>query len=326
MKILFKNNKLISKEYTKEIDATQGNVFNYVLLNAQKKGNSTTMSCSIPRNELYNLIRDKNLKTINNLKVFLDKFSEIKIDLVSKDSIMSTRLIHTVKYDETIDSFECRFEEELYKAATEYDSGYTPLNLENTSKSRNIYTLRLYEEFRRWSNIKSKIEMTIIELKKLMFIDGAYSEYKDFKRKIILPALETMNKEMNMKVEFKEIKTCRKVTSIEFYITDYEPRKYNFEKSKIIEPKRASVDAEVVITNDDIDSLDYMNLIDLNVNESIHTIFLQDFSDYKNYMVVIETASNKTLAALGSKTINKRNYKYFKTTLKNLLPSEEITL
>ena len=69
-----------------------------------------------------------------------------------------------------------------------------------------------------------------------------------------------------------------------------------------------------------------MTLLDLNINESIHTQFLKDFYNYKQYIKSVQTASEKTLGSLGGKTINKRNYKYFKTSLENLIPSVNINL
>lgn len=125
-----------------------------------------------------------------------------------------------------------------------------------------------------------------------------------------------------MEVTYKEIKSIRKVQSIEFTFIDHEPRKYNFEGNTLIEPKEISLSDEVVIDVDNIDSIDYMELINCKLNESIHSKFLEDYHDYKNYIAAVEIASERTLSTIGGKTINKRNYKYFKTTLENLIPSQ----
>lgn len=77
---------------------------------------------------------------------------------------------------------------------------------------------------------------------------------------------------------------------------------------------------------DEIDSIDYMNLIDMNIKESVHKRFLQDFSDYTNYIKAVETASMRTLDAVGGKSINKMQSTwqstqfYFYTKL-NTLPN-----
>ncbi|MGL5567786.1 MAG: replication initiation protein [Cetobacterium sp.] len=329
--VLFKPNGLILATANNTITSSEYKLYDTLLQRCQITKDSHWRKAEIGRVEIQSLIKDKSKNSIDGIKKVLENFMNVKIRFKLGSKHVGATLLAEYIYDENTDLFTCSMSENVFTALMTYNEiGYSPIDLKMVRQARGFYTQKIYGILRMWSRQNEKITKvySVAQIKEVcdIFEGAAYDVYGNFKKKILIPAIKEINEKLNMKVEFKEIKTKRKVTSIEFHITDYEPRKYNFEKSKIIEPKRASVDDEVVITNDDIDSLDYMNLIDLNINESIHTVFLQDFSDYKNYMVVVGTASDKTLAALGSKTINKRNYKYFKTTLKNLLPSYEIIL
>lgn len=316
MQILFKNNKLISKSYNKELTLSHFKVFNYIMLNTQKKSDNTTMSCFISRNELYDLINDKNNRTIKNSLDFLSNFSNYKIYITDKSTITATSLIHTAKYDSDTDKFEVRLEKELYDMIINYKiDGYTPLDLTRTNKSKSLYSTLLYEEFRKWSNTKKTLLYSLDDLKNILLCNGSYDVYYEFKRRVLLPAIKEIEKNHNMKIEIlNEIKRFRKVHEIEFSVIDEDKRQYIFDNKNIVEGSILAIDEK-----SEIDNIDYVNLIDMNLNQSIHKKFLQDFSDYTNYIKAVETASIRTLDAVGGKSINKRNYNYFRSCLMNLI-------
>lgn len=78
---------------------------------------------------------------------------------------------------------------------------------------------RIYEFLKQYQNIGFRT-FKIEDLKALLGIEiGEYKLYGDFKRKILLKAQQEINCESELLIEFEEIKTGRKVTSIKFYIT-----------------------------------------------------------------------------------------------------------
>lgn len=110
-------------------------------------------------------------------------------------------------------------------------TGYTPLNLK--SNSRNFYAIKIYEYLRKWSGTKNSLTIGLEELKIILMLEGMYSSYKNFRRKILDPSMQEIKKNFNMEVSFEPIKIGNKTTSIEFHFKDNEARRYNFNETEV---------------------------------------------------------------------------------------------
>jgi plasmid replication initiation protein len=62
----------------------------------------------------------------------------------------------------------------------------------------------------------------IEEIKQYLGVDGKYTEYKGFRRRIIEPAINEINEYTDINVEWQPIKQGRAYTAIEFTITTKE--------------------------------------------------------------------------------------------------------
>ncbi|MBU3134534.1 replication initiation protein [Clostridium gasigenes] len=329
--ILFKPNGLILATSNNTITSSEYKLYDTLLQRCQITKDSNWRKAEITRDEIQGLIKDKSKNNLNDLKKVLENFMNVKIRFKLGTKHVGATLLAEYVYDENTDVFSCSMSENVFTALMTYNEiGYSPIDLKMVRQARGFYTQKIYGLLRLWSRHNETINKTYtVEVIKDIcdIFDGtAYDMYGNFKKKVLVPALKEINEKLNMKVEYKEIKKIRRVQEIEFIFTDYEPRKYDFEKDKLIEPKEVIGLDEVAITKDDIDSIDYMYLLDFKLNESIHTQFIKDFYNFKEHSISVQTASEKTLSALGGKTINKRNYKYFKTTLENLIPSIDINL
>ena len=96
---------------------------------------------------------------------------------------------------------------------------------------RSKYSPRIYEilkcnEFKK----QGYIEIEVDELRKLLKTENIYPRYNDFKRKVIEQSKKELDNLTDIKFDFEEIKTGRKITSIRFYIKS--------NKSKLIENKK----------------------------------------------------------------------------------------
>lgn len=331
--ILFKPNGLILATANNTVTASEYKIYDTLLQRCQITKDSNWRKAEISRQELRKIIKSNDNSTLDELKSTLDKLKKIDIRFKLGKKDVSATLIAEHVYDHETDMFTCSMSENVFTALMTYNEiGYSPIDLKLVRQARGFYTQKIYGLLRMWSRyntlVTKKYTIELIKDTCDIFDGTSYNMYADFKRRVLVPAIKEINEKLNMKVEYKEIKKMRKVQEIEFTYTDYEPRKYEFEKDELIEPGKITVSEEIAITkdNDDLDSIDYMILLDLNINESIHTQFLKDFYNYKEYIKSVQTASEKTLGSLGGKTINKRNYKYFKTALENLIPSVDINL
>lgn len=291
------------------------NIFNHIITVAQKSQNSKKdlIHASISSKEILNLINDKNITTIEKVqKYFIDNYLSNILTWKYNDKIYSTGLIQQINYNFSTGNYEFLLSKDLVNFIINYKelkTGYTPINLGLTS--RNFYTQKLYEYLRMWSGTKKSIEIDLINLRMILVVGNKYPEYKKFKQKILIPVIEDLKKNYNMIVDFEEKRLLRKVEKIIFNVKDLEPRKYNFENVEIENNKTKN------IIDCNISSELYVELIDLKINESIHHIFIKELNDCLDYKDILISSINKTLEKTGTKTINKRNYKYFKTVIRN---------
>ena len=322
--ILFKPNGLIMATAEQSLTSSQYKLYDTLLQRGQVSKDYSYRNAVITREEIKGVIKSNDKATLEDIKSTFESFMNVNIRFKLGTKHVGATLLSAYVYDEVNDSFTCSIHEYVFEALMEYSQlGYSPIDLKLVRQARGYYTQKIYGLLRMWSRYRECITKSynITQIKDVCDVkEGtSYDVYGNFKKKIINPAVKEINEKLNMEVTYKEIKCGRKVQSIEFTFIDHEPRKYKFDDKKIIEPNEIIEEIKVEEKNDTIDSIDYMNMIDCNINESIHNKFISDFEDYKSYFVAVKTAAEKTLGAIGGKTINKRNYKYFKTCLENLI-------
>lgn len=321
--ILFKPNSIITaKSNCSDISSTEYKIYDTVLQKCQFYQGHGFRKAHLTKDEFKNIIKNKNDLTIKSIYDILEKFRTITLHFKMGSSYITSSAISEYSYNEEDDTFSIFVSDNVFNLLMNYATyGYSPIDLKLVRKAKSYYTQKIYGMFRMWSKVNSTVVHTykLTEIKDIcdIFEGTCYDEYKVFKRDILNKSIKEIREKLNMDVQIiKENRVNRKVSSIEFSITDHEPKKYNFDKDVI---KENIIEVDNPSDNTEIDSIDYMNLINLNIKESVHKKFLEDFSDYTNYMEAVETASMRTLNAVGGKSINMKNYNYFRASLRNLI-------
>ena len=331
--ILFKPNALITATNEKTLSFTNNEYkfFDMLLQRCQYNNYHGFRKAKFTIEDTSLIFKHAENTSVKGIVEILEKFKAIALKFKLNGLYVSSYAISQYTYSEEIGEFTCGMTDEVFKLLTGYNEyGYAPINLESTRKFKSFYSQRLYQLFRSWSKPNKKVlkEFKLSELKDLCDVKegSSYNAYKIFKRDVLKKALKEINNNFPMEVEIsKEIKVGRKIARIEFSILDHETKNYKFDKGEIVEFVDAQIikDYKTSSENDDnISSEDYVQLIDLGIRESIHQKFINDFADYKEYLKLVEKAVEKTLDSIGGKTINTRNYKYFKAVLNNLMPTD----
>lgn len=95
---------------------------------------------------------------------------------------------------------------------------FTQYRLENILRLNSPYAIRMYELLKQYEGIRVR-RFDVDELKVLLAIEpGKYKQYGHFKSKILIHSQEQIEKHTDLRFEFKEIKTGRKITRLEFHI------------------------------------------------------------------------------------------------------------
>ena len=83
---------------------------------------------------------------------------------------------------------------------------------------KNKFSVSLYELFFSYS-FKGKFDISLDELRSYLGItDNEYTKVKIFKRNIIKKSIEEINDKTNLRVEYKDLKTGRRITGFKFLI------------------------------------------------------------------------------------------------------------
>lgn len=234
-RILFKDNVLIKTKY--ELSLVENRLYNLILYKFQKHGNN--YKCTISKNEIKEVIKRKDLNTIKGIHSVLDGLSikRISIEEVKENNKNSLwhnyKLIDGFTYDDEFDTFEivanARIYDLLKKKFT--NGGYAPTNLNMFLNLNNYYGQRFYDLLRMWSGTKNVINYTIDEMKDYLMLTEQYSDYYNFKRRVINPAIKELNNIGCFEVKIKECKVGKSVKSIDFIVKDLDCRNMKNNKS-----------------------------------------------------------------------------------------------
>ncbi|AOR25042.1 replication initiation protein [Clostridium taeniosporum] len=343
--ILLKSNALVNAE----IDNTNieykftNLIFNETQL---QKGNDSYFTI-ININKFKNLTDSAYLKTAKGiLSVLEDKFQKNTLKWCFGKEHYQVTLITKVKFNEGNGNLTIYIDKDLVNFLLNYrelGTGYTPLNLSLTNQSKSFFTQRIYELLRLWSGEKKEIEYELEYLKsKLLLQDHkSYKQYKEFKRRVLAPAIKEINDKLNMKVKYEEIRVGRSVAKIKFILEDLEPRQYDFSKDKIIKEQISmeEVALDLAITNNDSVVLDsnesknnQLHLLNRTKNKRSKDLLNNKIKNKKEELDEIEEFLKNAKVKISVSTINRLKKKYGEDLIKsgvsilcNRLKQEKIT-
>jgi len=112
-----------------------------------------------------------------------------------------------------------RFDEYLKPHLIQLKERFTALE-KCMIRMKSSHSARLYEILRSYKNLRV-VRLSIDEIKKSMYIENEYNEYKYFKRDIIDKSIKEINELTSLYIEYEEIKQYRKTTEIVFTIKHF---------------------------------------------------------------------------------------------------------
>ncbi|MBU3574058.1 replication initiation protein [Priestia aryabhattai] len=122
-------------------------------------------------------------------------------------------------YEENEGYITLQFHPSLKYLFLELKEKFTSYQLENVVRLNSVYSIRIYELLKQYERLRKR-ELSLEELRHFLAIEPTkYKQYGHFKSKVLAVAQKEINNKTDIHFEFVEIKTGRKVTSIEFIIT-----------------------------------------------------------------------------------------------------------
>lgn len=152
------------------------------------------------------------IKTV--IKSLADKSIWIKKD---NDTEVLVRWIEKPTINKT-DGIKIKLDDDLMPYLIELKNHYTQYALINILCCKSKYGIRLYELLKSYANLRS-IKFSIEELKEKLGAE-TYTNFTNFKTKVLIPALSDIELYTDIKVSVIYEKKGRQFTKIEFIITD----------------------------------------------------------------------------------------------------------
>lgn len=105
---------------------------------------------------------------------------------------------------------------------------FTTYALKNVLKLKSTYSVRIYELLKQYEKIGKRV-ISLEALKSMLKIENEYKSYRDFRRRVLLPAYKELKEKTDIYFEYKERKHGRKVIALEFFI---------YKKTKALPPPK----------------------------------------------------------------------------------------
>lgn len=177
----------------------------------------------------------------------VDSLFNKEIVIYSNNEVTRKRWVITCTYSKSTKKVIIRFHPDLITDLLIFKSQYTKLDYKFLTTTKNSHTTRIYELMRQYLLIGTR-EISIEDLRfKLGLLNGEYPAYSNLNQKILKPAIEWINSNSDIQVDYTEIKNGRKIVAIVFKINNNELNKIkqvakpteesmeNVENNKILE-------------------------------------------------------------------------------------------
>ena len=128
---------------------------------------------------------------------------------------IETRWLSAIGYLPEEGKITLCFAHNMLPYLSELKGQFTRYKLEHIGNMSSVYAIRLYELLMQWKTT-GKREVEIAWLKQQFQIEDQYAEMADFKKRVLLPAIEDINQYSDYQVSWTQRKTGRNVTHLIF--------------------------------------------------------------------------------------------------------------
>lgn len=141
-----------------------------------------------------------------------------------KPSVLITGWVQSIIYREGEGRVELRFSKDMLPYLTELTRQFTKYALADVAKMDSAYGIRLYELLMQWDSMGCR-EIELGQLREWLQLEGRYPAIKDFKLRVLDPAVAQINEHSPLQVSWTQRKTGRRVTHLAFTFAPKEAAK-----------------------------------------------------------------------------------------------------
>ncbi|MCU7888894.1 MAG: replication initiation protein [Candidatus Thiodiazotropha sp. (ex Lucinoma aequizonata)] len=131
-------------------------------------------------------------------------------------------------YHEGYGAVSLRFSDHVSKYLSMLIPPFTKYQLSKVSGLNSYYAVRLYEMLIQFKSTGLFL-ISLESFKIRLGLDGRYSRFTDFKRRVIIPAVKELQAKSNLKIEWTTIREKGAVNKLQFRFNEYDQVVRNFE-------------------------------------------------------------------------------------------------
>ncbi len=156
---------------------------------------------------------------------------------------MTTRWIQTIDHDAPLGCVGFRFSKDVLPYLSRLSREFTAYSLADVGPMTSAYAIRLYELLQQWSSVGTRT-VSITWLREAFDLGDRHKAINDFKKIVVRPAVEQINKHSPLFVEWDQQKTGRRVTHLVFNFGPRSERKAAIERQAREAERRAAAARE----------------------------------------------------------------------------------
>ena len=173
------------------------------------------------RSELLGLKWDsidfENGKNYQNIKVALKRLADNSFWIEEDDDELLFQWINTPRIKKKSGKVIIKISDDVMPYLYNLQEKFTSYELYQILALKGSHSIALYELFKSYLFRKS-VKFSIDDIKKYLSLEDKYKEYKEFRRRVIEPAVKEINEYTDLQVEWEPIKKGRTYVGIHFKI------------------------------------------------------------------------------------------------------------
>lgn len=199
--------------------------FIYLMISQINKNDKEFTEYQIHISDLENA--ELTQKQYGRYREFAKSLLSKVITIENDKEILSANWFSSLRYIKGTGIIKAKISDDMRPYLLELKDQFVKAKLPVLLSFKSKYSSRLYMYLKSIHGLAtSKIDLPKV-IKKIFISDlikhfelpKSYNQYSNFKDKFLLNSLEEINEKTDLDIQYKELKTGRKITSIEFYIS-----------------------------------------------------------------------------------------------------------
>ncbi|OKO92100.1 MULTISPECIES: replication initiation protein [Geobacillus] len=247
-----KSNALIEANY--KLSTLEQKIILYLISQIHKDDDDFKMY-KLPIQEFSELLGYRGSPKYTELREITKNLMRKVLEIREGQKLKQMSWVSYVEYDAHSGYVSLAFDPRLKPYLLQLKREFTTYRLKNVMELKSSYSIRMYELLKRWQYM-GEVVIQLDDLRMMVGVGDKYSEYHNFKKRVLTPANKEISEKTDITFVYKEIREKRKVVALRFQI-----------KEKVIEPVAIEEKKDVAVDNQYLQFLAVVQAYDRYITE-----------------------------------------------------------